>query len=64
MGLLWWLLQIATAPIRWVVKVVEDLSWANWEENQFISLGTLWTASILKWTVEGLKDGIDSLQEE
>ena len=64
MGLLWWLLQIATAPIKWVVRVVEDISWDRWEENQMVSVLTAGTASILKWTVEWLRDWIDSLWED
>lgn len=64
MGLLWWLLQIATAPIKWVVRVVEDISWDRWEENQMVSVLTAGTSSLLKWTVEWLRDWIDSLWED
>lgn len=49
---------------RWVVRVVEDIGWDRWEENQMVSVLTAGTESILKWTVEWLRDWIDSLWED
>lgn len=63
MSLLWGLLQIATAPLRGVVRVVRDVQWKNWEEDQMLTIATLWLSSVLKWTVQGIEEWIDSLDD-
>lgn len=63
MSLLWWLLQIATAPLRWVVEVLEDVSGKKWEDEQMLSLMTLWAYSLVKWTVKGIEKWLDDISE-
>lgn len=63
MNLLWWLLQIATSPLRWVVKVLEDVSGKKWEDEQMLSIMTLWTSSLIKWTVKGIEKWLDDLSD-
>ncbi len=63
MNLLWWLLQIATAPLRWVVEVLEDVSGRKWDDEQMLSIMTLWTSSLIKWTVKGIEKWLDDLSD-
>jgi len=63
MSLLWWLLQIATAPLRWVVEVLEDVSGKKWEDEQMLSLMTLWAYSLVKWTAKGIEKWLDDISE-
>ena len=63
MSLLWWLLQIATAPLRWVVEVFEDVSGRKSDEEQMLSMMTLWASSLVKWTVKGIEKWLDDLSE-
>jgi hypothetical protein len=63
MSLFWWLLQIATAPLRWVVEVMEDVSGRKSEEEQMLSIMTLWTSSLIKWTVKWIEKWLDDLSD-
>jgi len=63
MWLLWWLIDIVTSPIRGVATVIKDVSWDNWEDNQLISLMTLWASSVLKGTAEWIKKWADEITE-
>lgn len=58
------LVDIATSPIRWVAQVIKDVSWDSWEEQQLLSMMTMWLSSIVKGTAKWIKEWADKITGE
>jgi len=56
-----WLAKIALSPIKWVAKVIEDISWSSDEWRQLMSIWTLWISSLIEWTAKGIKGWADDI---
>lgn len=63
MSILKGLLQIATAPLRGVTEIYDDIKGKNSESEQGVSILTCGLSSVAKGTLKGLKDGLDSISE-
>lgn len=59
-----WLAKIALSPVRAVKEVIDDVSWSNWEANQWAWIMSMWVSSIVKWLAKWVKEWVDDIYKD